>query len=174
MKIRFQYLIYLFRHKWFVFWACIEFGVPLWRAVIHDWSKLTPAEFLPYAQNWFWTKEQKNDETIREGGLVGNIYEAIPFGKLISDRYTVALNHHFHNNPHHWDYWVVHKVGEKPWGLPMPETYVREMLADWKGAGLAKNDKNDVVAWYKKNGRGFIIRDETRILIEKLLGINNG
>lgn len=34
--------------------------------------------------------------------------------------------------------------------LPMPETYVREMVADWIGAGRA-NGQNDVHGWYRQN-----------------------
>ena len=43
-----QYLKYIFRHKWFVSVECRKAGIA-WRGVIHDLSKLRPSEFVPYA-----------------------------------------------------------------------------------------------------------------------------
>jgi hypothetical protein len=43
--------------------------------------------------------------------------------------YQAAWKHHWSINPHHWEYWVRDGVA-----TPMPEVYVREMLADWHAA----------------------------------------
>lgn len=168
MKAHLQYLKYVIRHKWFVFQACLKWGVPLWRAIIHDWSKLSPAEWTPYVQKFFWSDEQRVEEIFREVGSVGNIYEAIPYGRLVEDRFTAAWNHHYHANPHHWDYWITYKDGQH-FPLPMPETYVREMIADWTGAGQAKDGNGNPVDWYEKNGAKFLMHDDTRRLLERLL-----
>jgi hypothetical protein len=37
-----RYLSYVVRHKWFVLLAGIKTGAPLWRLLIHDWSKFAP------------------------------------------------------------------------------------------------------------------------------------
>ena len=47
LKPHLRYLGYVVRHKWFVFRAGLRTGAPLWRLVIHDWSKFTPAEWGP-------------------------------------------------------------------------------------------------------------------------------
>ena len=53
MKKHFLYGRYIARHKWFVFLAGIKTSAPLWRLIIHDWSKLTPAEWSPYVEMFY-------------------------------------------------------------------------------------------------------------------------
>lgn len=45
MSSWFRFAWVILKHKWFVLLAGLEVGVPLWRLIIHDWSKFTPAEF---------------------------------------------------------------------------------------------------------------------------------
>ena len=47
-----KYLWYLIKHKWYVGKFCLEYGL-YWKAIIHDWSKFLPSEFIPYARNFF-------------------------------------------------------------------------------------------------------------------------
>lgn len=169
MKYHFQYLIYVFRHKWFVFIACMKLKVPLHLAIIHDWTKFTPSEWSPYVQKFFWPEEKKQDEIRKLLGDSAGIAELIPYGLLVEDRFTMAVNHHYHFNKHHWEYWVVHKPNEKSWGLPMPEKYIREMIADWVGAGMAITKNPDPSEWYKKNKEKIILRNETREKVEKII-----
>lgn len=49
----FAYLRYVVRHKVAVFRACRMLGVPLWRAIAHDWTKFLPCEWTPYVR-WFY------------------------------------------------------------------------------------------------------------------------
>lgn len=51
-----KYLIYLLKHKWFVFIECFRLGI-LWRGVTHDLSKFSILEWLPYANKFFGRKE---------------------------------------------------------------------------------------------------------------------
>lgn len=53
MKDNAKYLIYVIKHKLFVFLAGINTGVPIWALVIHDWQKFTPTEWKPYVANFF-------------------------------------------------------------------------------------------------------------------------
>lgn len=53
MKAHLHYASYVVRHKWFVFYAGLKIKAPLWRLVIHDWSKLTPAEWFPYVLRFY-------------------------------------------------------------------------------------------------------------------------
>ena len=111
------------RHKWFVFQAGRRTGAPLWRLVIHDWTKFTLAEAPHYGRQFFGDKSDP-------------------------DGFALAWLHHQHNNPHHWEYWIPvtgHNRGNgessdlKP--LEMPEWAVREMVADWMGASRAYEGK---------------------------------
>jgi hypothetical protein len=39
MRRHWMYLKSVLRHKWYVFLACLQFRVPLWSAILHDWDK---------------------------------------------------------------------------------------------------------------------------------------
>lgn len=117
MKSTWKYIWLTIRHKWFVFCAGIKTKTPLWQLIIHDWSKFAPLEAPAYGRQFF---GDQND----------------PLG------FSRAWNHHQKTNPHHWEYWIMisgHNRGGFPDGsaLPMPERYVREMVADWLGASRA-------------------------------------
>jgi hypothetical protein len=53
--------------------------------------------------------------------------------------------------------------------LPMPDRYRREMLADWRGAGLAQGTP-DTLHWYSVNCHKMNLHPETRQWIEIQLG----
>ncbi len=44
---------YLLRHKWYVLRAGLKLNVSLLRLLIHDWSKLTPIEWMAYTHYFF-------------------------------------------------------------------------------------------------------------------------
>jgi len=112
-----KYLWLTIRHKVFVFRAGLRTKAPIWRLIIHDWSKFTPAEAPHYGRQFF-----------------GDASDPLGF--------SYAWLHHQRRNPHHWEYWIPisgHNRGGygdlEP--LPMPEWAVREMVADWMGASRA-------------------------------------
>ena len=151
MKAHLSFLKSLLRHKWFVFLACLKWGVPLRRAITHDWTKFLPLEWLPYTHAFYnpdGSRRQERNTTVE---------------------FSYAWNHHEKHNPHHWGYWII-ASGDygKTEVLPMPETYVREMLADWEGAGRAYGNGNPI-EWYEKNGKKMVFHDDTRELVERLL-----
>lgn len=51
----------------------------------------------------------------------------------------------------------------------MPEKYLREMIADWIGAGRAQGHGDDVEGWYAKNKENMVLHPETRARLEDLL-----
>ena len=138
-----KFLWSLLRHKWFVFVECCRLGIP-WLGLIHDWSKFTPQEFVPYAQHFKPTG----------GSPVDGVRD-------ISMDY--AWLHHQHRNKHHWQRWITHVQGQAPVALPMPDRYRREMLADWRGWAYGNPD---TAAWYAKNRTSIILHPETREWVE--------
>lgn len=93
---------------------------------------------------------------------------------MVGDKSTVAKaafdaawEHHWMNNPHHWQYWSGGESGD--FITPMPHKYAREMVADWAGAGRAITGKWEVVEWYAKTKNDKILHGDTRAFIEKLL-----
>jgi len=61
--------------------------------------------------------------------------------------FRLAWRHHWTRNPHHWQYWLPPVVSEVTPLRAMSESYTREMVADWYGAGMAQG-KPDVRGWY--------------------------
>lgn len=76
---------------------------------------------------------------------------------------------HQHRNPHHWQHWIIRQDRGKVKVLPMPDEFVREMVADWIGAGIAQGHGNDVLPWYEKNKGLMTLHPETRLKVESLL-----
>lgn len=148
MKAHLAYLRYVLRHKKFVFLACLHLGVPVWRAVFHDWDKFLPDEWLPYVRTFY-----KDDGSSQ--------YNETP-------DFAEAWNRHQKRNRHHWQYHLLTWDRGETIALPMPETDVREMVADWIGAGAALG-KPDTAGWYSKNSDKMILHPETRMQVEKLL-----
>jgi hypothetical protein len=149
MKTHWQYLRYVLRHKYYVLMAGLKLGVPLWRLLIHDWTKFTPAEWGPYARHYYGPK-----------GTSSHMHKTGD-----DPAFDRAWEHHWRRNPHHWEYWL-----DETHDIPavMPDTYIREMVADWYGAGMAQG-KPDVMGWYRANKDKMILRSDTRDLVEQLL-----
>ena len=53
--------------------------------------------------------------------------------------------------------------------MRMPDKYLREMVADWMGAGRAITGRWETCEWYNKNRRGIVLEEVTRSLVEGLL-----
>lgn len=144
----YRYGKYVVRHKWFVFLAGLKTRAPLWRLLIHDWSKLTPAEWTPYVRSFYGPQPRT------------------PEVKAAFDR---AWLHHQHRNPHHWQHYLLREDSGTLKTLPIPQGFVREMVADWMGAGRAITGRWEVVEWYAKNRDTIQLAESTRYDVETLL-----
>lgn len=141
------------KHKYFVFLAGLKTKTPLWQLLIHDWSKLTPAELPHYGRQFFGSADD-------------------PLG------FSNAWNHHQKVNKHHWEYWVLvtgHNRGGYKDGscLPMPEKYTREMVADWLGASRAYEKKwpksLEEWDWFKRNFENIRLHPMTRLEVLRIV-----
>ena len=151
MRPHLSYLTYLARHKWFVFVAGLRVGAPLWRLIIHDWSKFTSTEWGPYVRRFFSGRGSVLDKS------------ADP------EEFHRAWTHHWHLNPHHWEHWLAIGDGNALQPLRIPEDFVREMVADWAGAGRAITGKWEVAAWYQKNAARILLHPASSTLAEVFL-----
>lgn len=148
-----QYLIYILRHKWYVFVECCKLGVP-WRGITHDLSKLYPDEFFPYL-DFFYRKKKKTTGCYDPSQ--GN------------ESFNRAWLKHIHRNPHHWQYWLLTQDDDPDMILDMPMRYRKEMLADWMGAGKAQGYGDNTANWYAKHCKKIKIHPDTRYWIENQL-----
>jgi len=156
MKRHLAYLRYVLRHKLYVGQACLRYGL-WWRAIKHDWTKFLPCEWEPYANSFYNRDGTKRDWKMRD-----------PFDKM---EFDAAWNHHQKVNDHHWQFWCLITDSDEPRykPLPMPERCIREMVADWVGAGRAITGKIEVCDWYAKNRDKMLLAPETRARVEELL-----
>lgn len=149
MRRHLAYLKYVLRHKWFVYRACRACKVGLWQALIHDWHKFLPSEWLPYARTFYAPDGSKR-------------YQESP-------EFAQAWNHHQKRARHHWQYWLLTWDRGETVPLEMPECYWREMVADWFGAGRAITGKWGALEWFENNEEKIRLAPQTKIFVENLL-----
>ena len=146
----------LWKHKYFVLFIGLELKVPIWRLIVHDWSKFLPIEFFRYAR-W-------------------------KFGDATNEEWARGWLHHLHCSPHHPEHWILSwhgnpafydKVGEKidrfVTVVPMPEVHVREMLADMHATGKEVTGHWDISAWFNATGPYTYFHSKTLRLINKIM-----
>lgn len=141
LRANLAYGRYVARHKFFVLIAGLVLHVPLWRLLIHDWSKFSRAEWGPYVRRFF-------DESNERPG-----------------EFDAAWKHHKEHSPHHWQFWLVGN-GYELEPTEIPDHFVREMLADWIGAGRAITGSWEVLDWYEKNREKMVLHPATRAVVE--------
>jgi len=154
------YCKYVFRHKWFVFLECCRLGIP-WLGIIHDMSKFYPSEWFPYMRHFFNRDGSDKPKTRDKTGY----YKPTDTGDAAFDD---AWFLHQKRNRHHWQWWILPEDTVGARALPMPEKYLREMLADWRGAGRAQGTPS-TLAWYQVNGQKLQLHPRNREWIERKL-----
>lgn len=156
-----KYANYVLRHKWHVFWAAVDLGIP-WLGLVHDWSKFRPSEWRAYARYFYGPgATNRRDST--------GYYKPTDTGDPAFDRAWLL---HVRRNKHHWQYWSMPLDGGGTKPLPIPDRYRREMLADWTGAGRAQGSKAGPRDWYVENGSKLQLHPDTRKWIESNLGLD--
>lgn len=145
-----RYFWLTLKHKWFVLLAGLRTRAPLWRLLLHDWTKFLPCELPHYDQQFF-----------------GGAGDAAGF--------ITAWVHHQNSNPHHWEYWIPRTGHNRctpayPDNVPidMPEWAIREMVADWLGAGRAYQGRWPDVhhwVWLRQAHPKMRLSDCTRIVL---------
>lgn len=136
----------LLEHKWNVFLFGLKLNVPIWLLILHDCSKFNPQEFIPYCK-------------LEAKALKRN-----------SEEFEIAWLRHHGINKHHWEYWVSPRLKGNI-VLPMPNIYLRELLADWWATG--KKFGNNPFDYYEKNKNKFQLHPETRMKLEYYLTVYN-
>jgi hypothetical protein len=132
----------------------------LYQAIVHDISKFYPSEWFPYANTFY------------------NVDGSSRYKETLDFNY--AWNAHQKRNPHHWQYWILNMDRGETIILEMPVKYVKEMIADWMGAGRAitgqwGNYKGlEVYKWYNENKEKIKLHDSTKNLVEFYIENLNG
>lgn len=80
-------------------------------------------------------------------------YDAYFYGNQsyeVVEDFKYAWLHHIHNNPHHWQYWILNNddPDEGEVILDMPDCYIIEMICDWWSFSWKKGNLDEIFAWY--------------------------
>lgn len=116
----------------------------------HDVSKNTPEEYDAYDVYFY-------------GG--NRSYEVV-------QNFNYAWLHHIHNNPHHWQHWILTN-DDKELGdlaLDMPYNYIIEMICDWWAFSWQKENLFEIFDWYDEHKDYMKLGDTTRKTVEDILG----
>ena len=157
-----KYLLYVVKHKWFVFIECAKLRHPL-LGILHDWSKFRPSEFIPYAR-YFYGEYPSVKEIYGDARFHISLFQ-----EDIEQRFDKAWLLHIHRNKHHWQYWILQEDDGPKKLIPIPPKYLLEMIADWRGAGKAINGKDNTLEWYEQNKDIIQLRKINRIFVEQNL-----
>lgn len=143
-------------HKYYFLKAGRFLGLPLWRIIIHDLSKFAPVEFVNYSR-W-------------------------KYGVQSKPGWAQAWLHHLHATKHHPEHWIVSWGGDPDFYsgigkritdyiyiLPMPEVYVREMIADWMATSKERTGSYNIAAWVRANGPKRFFHDDTVTLLHHIM-----
>ena len=92
--------------------------------------------------------------------------------KVVQD-FNYAWLHHIHQNPHHWQYWVLLEDDPES-GLPykaleIPVPYIFEMIADWWSFSWKSGNLFEIFNWYANHRSKQIINPKSREIVEYIL-----
>lgn len=150
-----KHLSYLVMHRWYVFLECCRLGIP-WRGLVHDLSKFSPVEWWGPV-GYLYGAYNRRDDT--------GYYSPVNTGDQVFNRSWFM---HQKRNEHHWQYWAQPMDNGELWLEEMTSGARREMLADWRGAGMAQG-RPDTAAWYFANRHRIWLAPLTRIWVERQL-----
>jgi hypothetical protein len=121
----------------------------LYNAANHDQSKYDEAEYGPY--------------------------DAYFYGERDEEAFNYAWLHHIHNNPHHWQHWLLVSDDGNPCdagkltALEMPKAFALEMVADWWSFSWRSGNLEEVFDWYEDHKDNIILHPKTREFVESVL-----
>lgn len=141
-----NHIEYVQESCWIVNSTSIVMGkITIEQIMNHDLSKFSKDEFVGYAANFITDSRQDQGD--------------------VEQLFNKSWLHHIHNNPHHWQHWII------PNGkvLEMPEEYAAEMVADWMGASKAYTGTWNMDTWLKENWNKIVLHDRTRKYVKLIL-----
>lgn len=113
----------------------------------HDASKTSDEEYYAYAE-YFYSEERTQE---------------------VKDDFDLAWLHHQHNNPHHWQHWLLREDDGGLKALQMPYECIIEMICDWWAFSWVKGDLYEIFSWYKSNKPKIQLHELTQQTVEDIL-----
>ena len=131
---------------------CPELCNPLYSfQYSHDSSKYSKEEYEAYDAYFYGNKKSAN----------------------VLNNFNYAWLHHIHNNPHHWQYWILFEDDPESGSpfkcLEMPYEYILEMVCDWWAFSWAADNLYEIFVWYEKHKKTIQLHPKTRKTVEDIL-----
>lgn len=111
----------------------------------------------------------------KNGPAEYDAYDAYFYGnnrsyKVVND-FRLAWLNHIHNNPHHWQYWVLVNDDEKEGTIALEMYYpaVIEMICDWWSFSWKTGNLHEIFKWYEEHEKRMILHDNTRKIVVDIL-----
>ena len=115
----------------------------------HDASKTRPEEYYAYDAYFY-------------GGNKSH---------AVVENFRKAFLLHIHENPHHWQYWVLthDNKGEPETAIEMPLNYIFEMICDWWSFGWRAGDLTTIFKWWDEHKDYIRMHKKSRKVLEYIL-----
>lgn len=113
----------------------------------HDESKFSPEEYDAYDAYFYKTNKSF----------------------MVVENFNNAWLHHIHNNPHHWQHWVLLQDEGTVVCVDMPTNYIVEMICDWWSFSWTDGNLFEIFDWYEDNKKNMDLSDLTRTIVETML-----
>lgn len=117
------------------------------RIKLHDLSKWGQEEYDAY-DKYFYGKEKTPE---------------------IKEAFNFAWLHHIHQNPHHWQHWVLINDDDGTKALEMPEEYIIELVCDWWSFSHKTGKLDEIFDYYKSHKANLIMHKNSQKRLEELL-----
>lgn len=90
--------------------------------------------------------------------------------RVVQD-FRKAWLHHIHENPHHWQHWVLinDEPDEREVAIEIPYECIIEMICDWWAFSWQKGDLSEIFSWYDKHYKYIKLAPNTRKIVEDIL-----
>lgn len=105
-------------------------------------------------------------------------YDAFFYGGnrsfAVKKAFDKAWLHHIHNNPHHWQHWILFEDDPSTGAtngraLEMPYDYIIEMICDWWAFSWKKGDLYEIFKWYTEHEPTMKLHRATKAKVEEIL-----
>ena len=87
----------------------------------------------------------------------------------VQEEFDYAWLHHQHNNPHHWQHWLLREDDGSTKALEMPYDYILEMICDWWSFSWRTGNLYEIFTWYETNSHKIVLHEKSKASVEHIL-----
>ena len=87
----------------------------------------------------------------------------------VSKLFDLAWLSHIHQNPHHWQHWLLQNDEDGQVALDMPYVFILEMIFDWWSFSWKSGNLMEIFTWYDNHKDKLILSKNTQTTVENIL-----